>query len=152
MVLPDGSGLVYLGAVLSDLGVMVCTAVSIAVFDCGAPTSCLGDGTEHYCCRCSATMRQRQTTAPVSRLDDLPMFPTRCCSPCIARWSTRNRRYIESFNGRVRDECLNINIFWSLAQVRLVITDWKQDYTHRRRHSSLGYQAPAVYAAACPHR
>jgi len=57
--------------------------------------------------------------------------------------------YVESFNGRVRDECLNINIFWSLAQARMVITDWKDDYNHRRRHSSLGYRTPAVYAAAC---
>jgi putative transposase len=60
--------------------------------------------------------------------------------------------YIESFNSRVRDECLNINIFWSLAQARVVIADWKQDYNHRRRHSSLGYQAPVVYAAACTHQ
>jgi transposase InsO family protein len=60
--------------------------------------------------------------------------------------------YVESFNGRVRDECLNINIFWSLAQARVVISDWKEDYNHRRRHSSLGYQAPAVYAAACTHQ
>jgi putative transposase len=60
--------------------------------------------------------------------------------------------YVESFNGRVRDECLNINIFWSLAQARMVITDWKDDYNHRRRHNSLGYQTPAVYAAACTHR
>ena len=60
--------------------------------------------------------------------------------------------YIESFNGRVRDECLNINIFWSLAHARVVISDWKEDYNTRRRHSSLGYQAPAVYAAACTHR
>ncbi len=36
-------------------------------------------------------------------------------------------RSIESFNGRVRDECLNINIFWSLAQARVVITDWKDE-------------------------
>jgi hypothetical protein len=60
--------------------------------------------------------------------------------------------YVESFNSRVRDECLNINIFWSLTQARVVITDWKEDYNHRRRHSSLGYQAPADYAAACTHR
>ncbi|MDT0263406.1 IS3 family transposase [Jatrophihabitans lederbergiae] len=59
--------------------------------------------------------------------------------------------YVESFNSRVRDECLNINIFWSLAQARVVISDWKEDYNHRRRHSSLGYQAPADYAAACTH-
>jgi putative transposase len=55
------------------------------------------------------------------------------------------------FNSRVRDECLNINMFWSLAQARAVISDWKADYNHRRRHSALGYQAPAVYAAARTH-
>ncbi len=57
--------------------------------------------------------------------------------------------YVESFNSRIRDECLNINIFWSLAQARVVISDWKEDYNHRRRHSSLGSQAPAAYAATC---
>ena len=60
--------------------------------------------------------------------------------------------YVESFNSRIRDECLNINIFWSLTQARVVISDWKEDYNHRRRHSSLGYQAPAAYAAVCTHR
>lgn len=60
--------------------------------------------------------------------------------------------YVESFNGRIRDECLNINMFWSLTQARVVISDWKEDYNHRRRHSALGYQAPAQYAAACTHR
>ena len=60
--------------------------------------------------------------------------------------------YIESFNSRVRDECLNINMFWSLAQARVVISDWKTDYNHRRRHSALGYEAPAVYAAARIHQ
>ncbi len=60
--------------------------------------------------------------------------------------------YVESFNSRVRDECLNINMFWSLAQARVVISDWKEDYNHRRRHSALGYQAPAVYAAARTHQ
>jgi putative transposase len=56
--------------------------------------------------------------------------------------------YIESFNSRVRDECLNINMFWSLAQARVVISDWKADYTTVGDTSALGYQAPAVYAAA----
>lgn len=37
--------------------------------------------------------------------------------------------YIESFNSRVRDECLNINSFWSLAHARVVITDWKHEQT-----------------------
>lgn len=56
---------------------------------------------------------------------------------------------IESFNARVRDECLNISIFWSLTQARAVITDWKEDCNHRRRHSALGHQAPAAGAASC---
>jgi len=60
--------------------------------------------------------------------------------------------YIESFNSRVRDECLNINMFWPLAQTRVVISDWKEDYDHRRRHSALGYRVPAVYAAARTHQ
>jgi putative transposase len=60
--------------------------------------------------------------------------------------------YVESFNSRIRDECLNINSFWSLAQARVVITDWKHDYNHHRRHSSLGYQPPARYAATCTHQ
>ena len=52
----------------------------------------------------------------------------------------------------VRDECLNINIFWSLAHARVVIADWKEEYNHHRRHSALGYQAPARYAADCTHQ
>jgi putative transposase len=60
--------------------------------------------------------------------------------------------YVESFNSRLRDECLNINSFWSLIQARIVIADWKHEYNHHRRHSSLGYQAPAGYAATCSHR
>jgi transposase InsO family protein len=42
--------------------------------------------------------------------------------------------------------------FWSLAQARVVIGDWKDEYNHHRRHSALGYQTPASYAAACTHR
>ena len=53
---------------------------------------------------------------------------------------------------RVRDECLNINIFWSLTHARVVIADWKQEYDHHRPDSALGYQAPANYAAVCTHR
>jgi putative transposase len=40
--------------------------------------------------------------------------------------------YIEPFISRVRDECLNINMFWSLAQARVVISNWKAEYNHRR--------------------
>ncbi len=69
---------------------------------------------------------------------------------CIPPGQPWRNGYIESFNSRVRDECLNINMFWSLTHARVVITDWKE-YNHHR-HSALGYQTPASYAAACTHR
>jgi putative transposase len=59
---------------------------------------------------------------------------------------------VESFNSRIRDECLNINSFWSLTHARVVIGDWKHDYNHHRRHSALGYLTPARYAATCTHQ
>ena len=68
-------------------------------------------------------------------------------TPPGQRW--RNG-YVESFNSRMRDECLNINSFWSLAQARVIISDWKHDHNHHR-HSRLGYQPPARYAASCTH-
>jgi transposase InsO family protein len=59
--------------------------------------------------------------------------------------------YVESFKSRIRDECLNIHSYWSLAQARVVIGDRKHDYNHRRRHSSLGYLPPAQYTARRAH-
>ena len=59
--------------------------------------------------------------------------------------------YVESFNSRIRDECLNINSFYSLLHARVVISDWKDEYNTVRRHSALGYQAPADYARHCTH-
>ena len=57
--------------------------------------------------------------------------------------------YVESFNSRIRDECLNINSFYSLAQARLIIGEWKHQYNTKRRHSALGYKTPAEYAKTC---
>ena len=56
--------------------------------------------------------------------------------------------YIESFNGKFRDECLNEHWFLDLAHAREVIYDWRQDYNERRPHSSLGYQTPSEFASA----
>lgn len=60
--------------------------------------------------------------------------------------------WIESFNGRVRDELLNINEFGSLTEARVVIEDWRNEYNTWRPHSSLGGLTPAEYAARCTHR
>jgi transposase InsO family protein len=59
--------------------------------------------------------------------------------------------YIESFNNRLRKECLNRNHWNSLFEARVVIGDFKHEHNHRHRHSALGYRTPAEYAAACRH-
>jgi putative transposase len=54
--------------------------------------------------------------------------------------------FVESFNGRLRDECLNANWFTSLADARRKIETWRQDYNQQRPHSSLNYLPPAEFA------
>lgn len=53
--------------------------------------------------------------------------------------------YIESFNGRFRDECLNENWFMSLDHARRIIETWRVDYNTERPHSSLGYLTPEEF-------
>ena len=55
--------------------------------------------------------------------------------------------YIESFNGKFRDECLNENWFESLTQAREVIAIWRQDYNEVRPHGTIGRIPPAEFAA-----
>ncbi|MFI6366798.1 IS3 family transposase [Nocardia sp. NPDC050630] len=62
-----------------------------------------------------------------------------------------NNGYIESFNRRLRAECLNRNHWTSLLEARVVIGDFKTEHNHRHRHSALGYLTPAEYAARCSH-
>lgn len=54
--------------------------------------------------------------------------------------------YIESFNGRFRDECLNEHWFLSVGHAREVISTWRQEYNAERPHSSLGYLTPNRFA------
>lgn len=55
--------------------------------------------------------------------------------------------FVESFHGRLRDECLNLHWFGSLPEVRGIVEAWRVDYNHRRPHSSLGYLTPAEFAS-----
>lgn len=57
--------------------------------------------------------------------------------------------YIESFNGRLRDECLNVEVFFSLADARRKLEFWRHDYNHHRPHSALADRTPAEFAAIC---
>lgn len=54
--------------------------------------------------------------------------------------------YIESFHDKLRDECLNREIFGSLMEARVVIEQWRLEYNGERPHSSLGYQTPSEFA------
>ena len=60
--------------------------------------------------------------------------------------------YCESFNGRLRDECLNGEIFYSLKEAQIVIEQWRVEYNTRRPHSALGYRppVPAAYNPLVP--
>jgi putative transposase len=51
--------------------------------------------------------------------------------------------YCESFNGKLKDECLNGEIFYSLREAQVIIEMWRQHYNTVRPHSSLGYRPPA---------
>ena len=55
--------------------------------------------------------------------------------------------FIESFNGRLRDECLNVHRFGSLAEAQAIIEAWRLDYNAHRPHSSLGHLTPNEFLA-----
>ena len=84
-------------------------------------------------------------------------YGTDFTSKAILRWANENgverhyidpgkpqqNGYIESFNGSLRDKCLNEEIFDSLADARRKLAFWRYDYNHVRPHSSLGNKTPA---------
>jgi len=87
-----------------------------------------------------------------------------CTSKAMFLWSQRigvklvfiqpgkpmQNGFIESFNGKFRDECLNENWFTSLEEARKIIGAWRVHYNEERPHSALGYQTPKEFAEANP--
>jgi len=57
--------------------------------------------------------------------------------------------YIESFNGRLRDECLNVERFSDLLDARAKLGAWRQDYNENRPHGSIGNLTPVKFASRC---
>lgn len=64
----------------------------------------------------------------------------------IAPGKPMQNAFVESFNGRLRDECLNEHLFRSLSEARRIVEAWRIDYNTLRPHSSLGGLAPSVFA------
>ena len=58
--------------------------------------------------------------------------------------------YIESFNGKLRDELLNGEIFCTVKEAEVLVEMWRKEYNQVRPHSSLGYRPPAPVAATPP--
>jgi putative transposase len=87
-------------------------------------------------------------------------------STAVMRWVAKNRghwhfidpgkpnqnAWIESFNGKFRDECLNLHAFSDLEDARNIATKWKEEYNTIRPHSSLGRIPPVIYAERFKHR
>ncbi len=67
----------------------------------------------------------------------------------IAPGSPWENGYIESFNGKFRDEVLNRELFYSVKEAKVIVEDWRMEYNHHRPHSSLGYRTPAEFAVSC---
>jgi putative transposase len=68
----------------------------------------------------------------------------------IERGSPWENGYIESFNGKLRDELLCGEIFYSLREAEVLIEAWRRHYNTRRPHSALGYRPPAPEVALWP--
>jgi transposase InsO family protein len=74
----------------------------------------------------------------LSRLGVKPLF--------IEPGSPWENGYIESFNGKLRDELLDREIFYTLAEAQTLLGRWKEEYNQIRPHSALGYRPPAPQA------
>ena len=83
-----------------------------------------------------------------------------CAAKAVRKWLARlgvktlfiepgspsENGYIESFNGKLRDELLNREVFYTLQEAKVLIGQWRQEYNQVRPHSALRYQPPAPEA------
>ena len=102
-------------------------------------------------------LKQRRGLPRQIRSDNGPEFVSRAVDQWAyeqgLEWHTTQpgrpmeNGYVESFNGRFRDECLNENWFRDLAEARAKIAEWQEDYNEKRPHSSLQYRTPVEFAA-----
>jgi len=65
----------------------------------------------------------------------------------IAPGKPTQNAFAESFQGRMRDECLNEHLFFSINHARAIVAGWVEDFNTARPHSAIGYMTPAAYAA-----
>jgi transposase InsO family protein len=92
----------------------------------------------HLCSDNGSEFIAHALRAWLDHLDVKPLF--------IEPGSPWENGYVESFNGKMRDELLNREIFYTLQEAQILIARWREEYNHFRPHSSLGYRSPAPQA------
>ena len=92
------------------------------------------------------TIRVDQGTEFTSKVLDQWAYENGVELDCSRPGKPTDNAFIESFNGRVRQECLNENWFLSLADARQKVEIWRREYNNERPHSALGQMAPAQFA------
>ena len=114
----------------SMTGVKVASCLNAVIADRGVPQSIRVDnGTEFQ-----------------SRAMDSWAYTNRVQLDFIRPGKPEENGLIESFNGRLRDECLNVHLFWTIEDARGKLTTWLVDYNHERPHGSLGQLTPCEFA------
>ena len=117
----------------------------------------LADGRSLKCLTVVDRLKQERGLPKVIRSDNGSEF----CGKAMMIWAHENgvalrfiepgkpnqNAYVESFNGRLRDECLNEHWFTSLTHARALIETWRRDYNEHRPKKDLGGLPPAIYAA-----
>jgi putative transposase len=86
------------------------------------------------------TPRTRFLTVPLTGIGTRNLY--------IEPGSPWENGYCESFNGKLRDECVNGEIFYTLTEAQVVVKQWRIHYDTKRPHSALGYRPPAPLTIA----
>ena len=111
-------------------GEKVAVALERVVRERGVPTSITVDNGSEF----------------ASRAMDAWAYGHGICLDFIRPGKPVENGYIESFNGRLRDECLNVSLFFSLEDARQKLEAWRQDYNLARPHSALGDRSTEAFA------
>ena len=109
--------------------------------------------------RVARYLNELSTTRPLPRtlvLDNGPEFTSKAMFFWARRTGVRlhfiqpgkptQNAFVESFNGKFREYCLDLHWFGSLAEARAIIQRWRTHYNHVRRHRSVGKMPPSVFA------
>ena len=100
-------------------------------------------------CRLTVLLKQNNGTELTSKAMDLWAYSNCVHLDFIRPGRPVENGYIESFNGKLRDECLNVEVFFTLADARHKLEHWHHDYNHQRPHSALNDRTPAEFAITC---